>query len=277
MFYISRHSLRAGQTHQWCPPDTEDSYKPIVIDSGMPNYTKDAFNYKFNNDGFRCDDFSSHSDYPVVFSGCSFTEGIGLPVEEIWTSHILARIRNLPQHAGKSIPYWSVALGATGIDTAANVIYSNIDKLKPKVILMFLNSFYRRDFSHSELLCGVKFTDVWVPNFVGDNPIKDEICRLFTDDYFALHQTYRSLQLLDASARFYDTNIFLFKLITRKIALIDDHVRSMMLDFPRIQLIEVNGPPPAIRNFARDNKHPGPDWHVNIANKIWEAVKDKFN
>lgn len=45
--------------------------------------------YTFNHDSFRSDDFTkNHKGKHVLFSGCSNTEGVGSPLETIWTKSL---------------------------------------------------------------------------------------------------------------------------------------------------------------------------------------------
>lgn len=42
--------------------------------------------YSYNKQGFRCDDFSSvHDGKHILFAGCSQSEGVGSPIDTVWT------------------------------------------------------------------------------------------------------------------------------------------------------------------------------------------------
>lgn len=59
------------------------------------NQTKDDGRviYNFNHDGFRCDDFTKvHNGVHVLFSGCSNTEGVGSPLETIWSKTLYNKL-----------------------------------------------------------------------------------------------------------------------------------------------------------------------------------------
>src|ERR1700756_242977 len=112
-------SARSNQTLDWLPSDTAENY--VKKNKFGPNlYQPDTFKYKFNSHGFRCDEFNLTSELPVVFLGCSSTEGIGLPLGHTWAYQLHQKI------VGKTdlkIPYWNLALGGTGIDTQAHLLY----------------------------------------------------------------------------------------------------------------------------------------------------------
>lgn len=68
---------------------------------------KDDYNeYLLNSLNFRCDEIDSKKD--LLFSGCSFTFGVGVPKNGIWTT-IVANNLNVEYHnlgaPGKSVPW----------------------------------------------------------------------------------------------------------------------------------------------------------------------------
>lgn len=54
----------------------------------LPNEPADddgLVEYAYNNEYFRCDDFTTeHSGAHILFAGCSQTEGVGAPLETVW-------------------------------------------------------------------------------------------------------------------------------------------------------------------------------------------------
>ena len=101
---------RANMKLDWLPSDSEENYK-ATNSAGLNEYSKTDIKYIFNEDGFRCDSFNQSSPLPILFMGCSITEGIGLHLKDVWSSLILEKIK---AKTGLSIPYWSIALGGTG-------------------------------------------------------------------------------------------------------------------------------------------------------------------
>jgi len=59
---------------------------------------------EFNSDGFRSEDFVS--DAGMLFSGCSFSFGIGIPIDYLWTKTVSDHF-NQP-HYNLSVPGASV-------------------------------------------------------------------------------------------------------------------------------------------------------------------------
>lgn len=102
---------RKNSVAQWCPSDHEHQHYTAKKDVPWHEctYAPEDFNYVFNNTGFRCDDFNNNIDKKILYAGCSFTEGIGLPLEHTWGYQFNEKL------FGAGAPYFSVALGGDSI------------------------------------------------------------------------------------------------------------------------------------------------------------------
>ena len=100
--------------------------------------------YKFNNYGFRCDDFSSAELYPyrIVFTGCSYTEGIGLPLEQTWPKIFHSK---LCSELGYQMPYWNLAAAASSTDHILRHQHCYNELLKPQIVVCLLPYLKRRE------------------------------------------------------------------------------------------------------------------------------------
>ena len=265
-------SPRKNSIHKWAPIDAEESYSARQPD-GSPNYSTVDIEYSYNSDGFRCDEFSNMSDLPITFVGCSFTEGIGLPLNHCWPKFLIDIIKQQPGYENKSIPYHSVALSGSGVDTAANVLPAVAAKTNPKYIVGFFNSMYRRDYCVSGLT--VKH---WVHADAQDDLLKNEINRIFSDRYFALHQTYRSLKIIDLIAQFYGAKAFImFADNGGEIRVPSDDFTSLKVNYCTINSVlslpELQHTP----KLARDNKRPGAKWQYTVATHIADTIIPPLN
>lgn len=84
---------------KWYPSDSEDTFKNnIKDDTGKKlmrklgwlddnNIPKDIF-YNINECGFRCKNFSTVQNPGIMTLGCSFTFGVGLPIEDTFTQKV---------------------------------------------------------------------------------------------------------------------------------------------------------------------------------------------
>lgn len=119
-----------NQTQIWNPSDTEETYKKAVARFKARNkqypWTPDSFDYKFNSYGFRGPEPTVTADFKILVSGCSFTEGIGLPYETTWPERLAAKIPGAV----------AVNLGQGGhsCDYTARSIYKTLEIIKPDLV-----------------------------------------------------------------------------------------------------------------------------------------------
>lgn len=123
----------AGQCLDWLPSDEKGYYDENMKDPEFVKYIQEqgwdqpgAITYQFNSEGFRCEEFDAESDCLVAL-GCSFTIGIGLPIETVWPS-LLGKKLNLK--------VYNLAWGGISADTCFRLAEYWIPKLKPKLVVM---------------------------------------------------------------------------------------------------------------------------------------------
>ena len=125
----SPHFMYANQSLNWLPSDSEKRYQtnlercPGALETH--NWIGAEFTYTFNSHGFRCDEFTSEPS--AVFLGCSYTQGIGLPVEHTWAS-IVAK------HLG--LACYNLGIGGTSNDTAFRLAYTWLEVIQPKLVVL---------------------------------------------------------------------------------------------------------------------------------------------
>jgi hypothetical protein len=85
----------------------------------------DCISYIYNKLGFRAEEFD---DRPAgIALGCSFTEGVGIPLEATWPAQLS---KMLGQHV------WNLGVGGSSADTAYNLLEHYIDQLNTKFVVM---------------------------------------------------------------------------------------------------------------------------------------------
>ena len=123
---VHNNSKYASQTNYWTGgPDSVDNWRANMQDPKNYQFFKDqqwdtetAITYQFNSHGFRCAEFD---DSPVYLSiGCSFTEGVGLPIEQTWTW-------KLSELMGHTV--LNLGVGGSSLDTCFRLIDYYIDAL----------------------------------------------------------------------------------------------------------------------------------------------------
>jgi hypothetical protein len=123
----------AGQTLNWLPTDTQECFNRMIQDPEHVNYFRsqgwlksNAITYKINSHGFRSPEFEG--DDPCMISlGCSYTAGIGLPVESIWPVLVGNKL---------NLKTYNLAWGGTATDTCFRMAEYWIPQLKPRLVCM---------------------------------------------------------------------------------------------------------------------------------------------
>jgi hypothetical protein len=264
---------------KWNSPDSLENYKHI--NSLKQNYLTDEITYSFNDDGYRCDSFSNESEFPILFMGCSLTEGVGLPLNEVWSYHLHDRI---VKTTNKNIPFWSLGKGGTSIDYAARCFYEYSNRLKPKYVFYLMSGISRREYSYES-----PELSIWFPNpsaLYKTSASFNLMSKIFTDPNFAMYQTLRSAMILNSVATLTDTKIFIFGLDMDVVT--DEQLKIELFGkFDKIEYFSISTKqhneqlviPKSILDRpkkARDNSHPGAVWQYTLYDTIWKLVENKF-
>ena len=119
----------AGQTLTWLGMDNKETFDrnlQIKKDEMMSlGWTEDSVEYKFNQHGFRCDDFSDQPS--IVFLGCSYTLGVGVAKSQCFST-LVAKKLNLAE--------CNLAQGGGSADTCFRLFLDWHRKIKPTVVVM---------------------------------------------------------------------------------------------------------------------------------------------
>jgi len=264
--------FRKNSVAQWAPTDSEKNYRPNQ-EGGTLNYSKDAFDYQYNSDGFRCSEFTEKSDFPILYAGCSFTEGIGLPLDHCWPHYFSEIVKEQPGNENFTMPLHSVAVGGTGVDFAADMITRFTPIVKPKLIVGYFCSMYRREFCMQDY-----HLQQWFPNIETLPPFKKELQKIFSDQQFALYQTFRSLQTISLSAQLHRSKAFVFfdddTWLTEEFAALFPEVTIRPVP---IVLTPATRELDSLPLMARDNAHHGAKWQHSLATLMADTVIPTIN
>jgi hypothetical protein len=125
----------ASKQWDWMPTDTEESFNRMMQDPVHQEYfaqqgwlEPSAINYQINSQGFRCDEFEPEQPCLVAL-GCSFTLGIGLPLECIWPTLLGDKL---------NLKVYNLAWGGSSADTCYRLARYWIPQLKPRVVAMLV-------------------------------------------------------------------------------------------------------------------------------------------
>ena len=68
--------------------------KLMFYEKDMDIKSDESITYKYNNEGFRCDDFTKEkSGLHILFGGCSETEGSSNKLEDVWANVLFNKIK----------------------------------------------------------------------------------------------------------------------------------------------------------------------------------------
>ncbi len=156
----SMHYELAGQELEWLPMDTQELFDKHLKDPGNPllaeGWIDKKFSYKFNQHGFRSDEFVDEDS--VLFLGCSHTMGIGIPWETTWP-YIVSR--NL------KLKCYNLGIGGGSNDLAFRLAYNYIPFLKPKMVIFLVISNARLELL-SQNETSINLTPGWVSSLKND-------------------------------------------------------------------------------------------------------------
>lgn len=126
----SAYPQHRNQTLKFLPADDEERYENNIQKRLSELKTYGWYNkeidYTFNSYGFRSDEFEEASVPSILFLGCSYTVGVGIRIEDSFTSIISKELgfRN-----------YNLGLGGGGPDTAFRIGHHWIPQLKPKYVV----------------------------------------------------------------------------------------------------------------------------------------------
>jgi len=124
--------------------DNLDNYKKMSADKRFVTYSPEDFSYKSNSLGFRCPEFDNNDKVKLLFSGCSFTHGLGLPIEHTWPSFMCDIISE--EYGFKPTPY-NVGFSGASIDMICRMIYLILQKkmFEPDAVFILFPTFFRKE------------------------------------------------------------------------------------------------------------------------------------
>jgi hypothetical protein len=165
LIHDSLYIKDANQELDWLRMDTKERYESNLKNETTRNqliehgWINNKFTYKFNSNGFRSAEFATSES--IVFLGCSFTIGIGLPEDKTFAS-IVSRSLNLD--------CYNLGQGGSSNDTMFRLARHWVPKIKPKLVVL-MSTFPNR----YELKTYAKYI-----NFMPHNSKDDKHFKLWT-------------------------------------------------------------------------------------------------
>jgi len=151
--------------------------------------------YKTNGLGFRSREIDLASSLrKIMFVGCSFTMGVGVPYDEIWTSIATQRIE---ASLGEPVEQHNFGYSGHGNDFFAMIVHQVLPILKPDLLVVLFTEFSRRTHYHRFGRLKTFLPSHVMPDFKAEH---EAFIRLQSDSHDFM-DFVRQHSLIDAAAR----------------------------------------------------------------------------
>ena len=168
------HGALRSTTSYWSGMDHSEAFHKHLNDpikarklESLGFLQLDCISYVYNRLGFRAEEFD---DRPAgIALGCSFTEGVGIPLAATWPAQLSDM---LGQHV------WNLGVGGSSADTAYNLLEHYIDQLSTKFVVMCVPPRDRFEF----------FRDIEPIRILGSNFEIPPLYKTFFMEWFATEE-----------------------------------------------------------------------------------------
>jgi hypothetical protein len=142
---------------RWMQTDSEENYQR----RGNRAFSVESVGYEFNSYGYRGPEFVREPGGALaLFLGDSFTFGLGLPYDALWTTGVTA---GLQERWGIPVRQCNLGWGGSGSDFVAMTLHQTVDVLKPDIVFV-LWSFFPRMTWYADAHRQVHFIPEWKPD-----------------------------------------------------------------------------------------------------------------
>lgn len=248
----------------------------------LTDYAPTDIRYISNSVGFRCDEFELTEQPVIVFIGCSFTFGHGLPVQDIWAHRIISKLR---EEVNPNIRYFNIARQGAGLDTMVRALLAFKQFAVPHVVVglipersrtelylennYVIETFYKgEDQRSSNNFSGLNRASIGVLRAYEENMIGDP--------FFDAYRMSKNLAVLDLFKRSTGTSMMLstWSSYERLLENVDDDFSHLFVPFTfksdQAWSTAVIG---KASKKAIDGMHPGPANHEAFAHLMYPLVK----
>lgn len=245
--------------------DAEERNSVEAMKQGKTKFKEDDVDYEINELGYRTNHPIEGMKNSIGVFGCSFTFGVGLPHENLFTTILEEKLKEPVYNFG--IPGGGIAK-VTKSFTSINSLY------KLKTAIFILPSFYRYEFINTPNKHTIEQSD-FIPNYKPKdkegNRIFDSIYSAF-DDITFLNEYIKHINIIKMSAKLNGTKIYFTTWCHQSSEL---NLKYKIENFEKKILFiesyeELMGK--SSTDFARDGLHPGIRTHVETAELIYDFL-----
>ena len=244
----------------------EERMTEEAIKTKKTSYSLDSVNYKLNKYGLRVSDKSPllERNLDIMAFGCSFTHGVGMPIEESWTELVF-----------KNLNFKGLNFGYPGSSTTKIIrhIINIAPFFKPKNIVILLPHFCREEIVYREIDEDAMSTVNFIPTHTpsedhGGKEAKKFAYSLNFEDRKA--SVIKNLLLLKYLLQVNNIKLYVSSW-DRETYFIAKKIFSPENVLPFFECdVEDTSP----WNLARDGAHPGKFTNLLFANKVIDHIKE---
>lgn len=237
------------------------------------------FEYIYNTDGFRSQHFENFKsdDINIVFSGCSWTEGSGLPQDMVWTSLLTEKIKEM--HPDENVETYNVGIGGASIPLVFKNTLAFLRKYdKVDYLYMLLPGFDRASSleysAHDGVNPGFRKIVYVSPE---DKIFKIPTIKKFVLNYEPADAMYTMLPMIKAIediCALKGIKLYWGTWVTWDQPAYEDFDFYNYVKIPYWDRLSINGAvkDKTYRTIASDGHHPGLDHHIKISDTFYEAT-----
>jgi len=295
-WYYFAPRREALTSFKWHSPDDEQTFRTNSLKNTLKprnkTYGENDIVYSYTSRGHRTghgpSEFEDAREYKTLMvSGCSITEGIGLPEDHIWHNFLTEM---LCEHTSSLIAKLNLGKGGRSLDAAIRYVYAAIehDNARPDMVYFLFPPVSRKELVMTD---DENIPYIWdylgyLPSNAPDNAKVTHEAMTKNINYRQLyHDCFRSLLFikyflqsknipwffsfwcndlsdLNIAARTEDTNIDCSIPEELQKHYINAHLRDETLHENRF-----------VQTIARDYAHPGPNEHYDLANQMYQQLQ----
>lgn len=224
-------------------------------------YSDTDITYTWNSYGFRSDEFVDDGRDCIITLGCSYTIGLGVPVQYTWPNLLRNKIN-------PNIKIYNMSLAASSSDYIVRSLYKTIETLKPKAVFVLWPRFSSREVAFNKTLIPFKETSL-MSKSKNDWNILGIFRAVLTDPSFYMYHHIKNKAFAKSICKSNSVEYYDLSLVDDIEKIINNNVKNPFTDYLKIIGHENNFP------FARDNSHFGAEWNNYIADIYYNKYQSK--
>lgn len=231
-------------------------------------YSDTDITYTWNSHGFRSDEFVDDGRDCIIALGCSYTTGLGVPVDHTWPNLLRDKI-------DPNMKIYNMSLAATSGDYIVRALYKTIEILKPKAVFVLWPGFASREVAFRKKLIPFKKSAL-MSDAKNDGNMLGVFQTVLTDTSFFMYHHAKNKAFAESictsnNAKYYDLSLVNEDDIKDGIEKLISNINLENPSAEDLKLIGYENKFP----FARDKAHFGLEWNNYIADMYYKEYQSK--